>query len=711
MPHSLHQDQAPPSGHGLGRQADGEKPPASATRPATSWLAMLDALRTPVWVFDIDRRRVYWANQAALAVWRSPSLQELRSRDMGKDMSAMVAERLEQYQADFISHGARFNEQWTLYPSGKPVSLHVHYSGFVLDDGRMAMLCEGQPVTVESPEALRSVDALLHTPMMIGLYSFDGRPLYRNPAARASAHSPNETLAERFADADALRGLLDQVAGEGQATWTMSVRTSHGERWHEVSARRRLDAATGEVALLISEVDVTPLKRSEEQARFLSEHDVLTGLPNRGLAQRHFEDIVRWVRRDAGQSTLQAALILIDLDRFKDINDTLGHLAGDELLMEVARRASASVRRGDVVARFGGDEFLILLSGHDLRGEVSRIHQRLRSALAQPFCLAGSSVQVSATVGASVFPDDGVDFETLLQRADLAMYQGKAKGRDALAFYQAGLSERLQARTRLEEELRQAFACHEFELHYQPRVCGGGVRVIGAEALVRWRHPQRGLVMPDEFIPACESIGLIHELGRQVFAMAARQQAAWARVGWRLIVSVNLSPQEFAVPGLLEAMQQTLAETGCPPELLELEVTESMLVGDDACLMQSLHGLRQLGLSIALDDFGTGYSNLAYLQRFPFDTVKIDRRFVQATASERPLTEAIVGLCRTMGLRPVAEGVETSAQHQWLLGLEVEEFQGYLFAPALPPREFEALLASGAAEPVFALSASGALGN
>ena len=710
MSHFFHQDQAQPSGHGFGRRSRGGRPPASAARPATSWLAMLDALRTPVWVFDIDRRRVHWANQAALNIWRSPSLEELRSRDMGQDMSATVAARLEQYQADFVSHGARFNEQWTLYPSGEPVPLHVHYSGFVLDDGRMAMLCEGQPVTIESPEALRSVDALLHTPMMIGLYSLDGRPLYRNPAARASAHSPDETLAERFADADALRGLLDQVAREGQATWTMSVRTSHGERWHEVSARRRLDAATGEVALLLSEVDVTPLKRSEEQARFLSEHDVLTGLPNRGCAQRHFEEIVRWVRRGAGQSAQQAALILIDLDRFKDINDTLGHVAGDELLVEVARRASASVRRGDVVARFGGDEFLILLSGHDLRGEVARIHQRLRSALAQPFCLVGSSVQISATVGASVFPDDGADFETLLQRADLAMYQGKAKGRDALAFYQTGLSERLQARTRLEEELRRAFACREFELHYQPRMRGEGLRTIGAEAFVRWRHPQRGLVMPSEFLPVCESMGLIRELGRQVFAMAARQQAAWLRAGWRLIVSVNLSPLEFAAPDLLEALQDILVDTGCPPELLELEVTEAMLVGDDERLMQTLHGLRRLGLSIALDDFGTGYSNLAYLQRFPFDVVKIDRRFAQATASERPLTEAIIGLCRTMGLRPMAEGVETQAQHRWLRGLEVDEFQGDLFAPALPPRQFEALLASGAAAPAFALSAAAVQG-
>lgn len=428
-------------------------PPASETvNRAAAWLGLLDELRTPVWVFDIDRRRVHWANAAALDVWRAQSLPELSARDMGKDMSASVAARLAQYQADFVSHGARFNEQWTLYPAGKPVSLHVHYSGFVLDDGRMAMLCEGQPINAESPESLRSVDALLHTPMMIGLYTLDGQPLYRNPAARSSARAPDETLALRFADPNALEGLLELVTLEGQATWTMKVFTSEGERWHEVSARRRLDAATGETALLISEVDVTPLKHSEAQARFLSEHDLLTGLPNRGHAQRHFEELLQRARMTPTQTSQppqQVALILIDLDRFKDINDTLGHTAGDELLVEVARRARAIVRREDVVARFGGDEFLILLCGPDLRSEVARIHPRLRSALAQPFQLIGSSVQVSATVGASVFPDDGEDFATLLQRADLAMYQGKAGGRDALTFYQTGLSEKVKARTRL----------------------------------------------------------------------------------------------------------------------------------------------------------------------------------------------------------------------------------------------------------------------
>jgi diguanylate cyclase (GGDEF)-like protein len=673
--------------------------PSATADDGTAPLQALNLVRTPVWVFDIDRRRVHWANDAALVVWRAASLQELCSRDMGADMSPTVATRLAQFQADFCRHDARFNEQWTLYPEGKPVSLHVHYRGHRLPDGRMAMLCQGEPVGTDSPESLRSVEALLHTPMMIALYAPDGRPLWRNPAARASVREAGERLAERFVDPDAWHRLNAELVRSGQVTLTMAVNTAAGQRWHEVSARRGLDAVTGEVAMLVSETDVTPLKESEARALYLSDHDVLTALPNRSFAQRAFERMARRVQQSTTQPPLQAAVVLIDLDRFKDINDSLGHAAGDELLVQVAERLRRAVRRDDIVARFGGDEFLILLCAPDVRREIERIHPRLRQLLGQPYLLSGSPAQLSATVGASVFPDHGQDFETLLQHADLAMYQGKAGGRDALAFYQTGLSEQLRARTQLEQELRRALAEREFELFYQPRVGPPPGPVLGAEALVRWRHPQRGWVPPGEFIPVLEAMGQMRELGRQVFELAARQQAAWHAAGWRLKLSVNLSPGEFADPWLLEDLQDTLARTECPPSALELEITESMLIGEDDRPLQTLQALRALGLSIALDDFGTGYSNLAYLQRFPFDTLKIDRRFVQAPEHERALTGAIVGLCSTLGLQPVAEGVETASQQAWLMQLGVQEFQGYLFAPPLPAAQFEARLQAKARGP------------
>ncbi|WP_346014434.1 putative bifunctional diguanylate cyclase/phosphodiesterase [Rubrivivax gelatinosus] len=652
----------------------------------------LDRLRAPVWVFDIDCRRVVWANQAALEVWRADSREELAARDLGADMSATVAARLAQYQADFESHDAVFNEQWTLFPEGRPVPLQMQLSGWRLPDGRMAMLCEGRLPETATPESLRSVDALLHTPMMISLYTLDGRPLYRNPAARASVRRHDEPLADRFGEAPALARLLKSLEASGEATLTMAVRTAAGERWHEVSARRRLDAVSGEPVLLLGETDVTPLKQSEAQARFLSEHDSLTQLPNRAAAQAHFRGLAERVRRAPAERPLKAAVVLIDLDRFKEVNDSWGHAAGDELLVQVAERLRGSVRHDDLVARFGGDEFLILLAAPDPRREVARIHARIRDRLARPFDLTGLQARVSATIGASVYPDDGDDFERLLQHADLAMYRGKADGRDALAFYESGMGASQQARTRLEQELRQALVRDEFELFYQPRVSAGERRYVGAEALLRWRHPERGWVLPGEFIPVCEAAGLMRELGRRAFEMAARQQAAWWAAGRRLKLSVNLSPGEFEDPWLLDEIETVLRETGCPPQALEIEITESMLVGEGDRPTRVLEGMRAQGLSIALDDFGIGYSHLAYLQRLPFNTLKIDRSFVQAPPHERPLAEAIVGLCRAMRLHAVAEGVETEAQRCWLEQIGVTEFQGWLFAPALPRDAFEALL-------------------
>ena len=648
----------------------------------------LNLISQPVWVFDIDLRRVHWANTAALQVWRAPDLAELCGRDMGGDMSGSVVRRLSQYQQDFINHGAAFNEQWTLYPDGQPCSLNVKFSGHRLADGRMAMLCEAQPAVANEPESLRSVEALLHTGVMISLYGRDGRPLYRNPAARASARSPNERLADRIIDPEGHAALAAEVAQHGMAKQTLAVHTADGERWHEISARRCRDAVTGQDALLVSEADVSAIKRTEAQAQFLAGHDVLTGLPNRSQAAQHFNDMVQEVRQ-AGQ---EAALLYIDLDHFKDVNDTLGHAAGDELLVAIARRLRSAVRGTDLVARLGGDEFLILMVADDIRQEVDRVRQRLMQAASEPVHLLGHEVQVTPSVGVSLFPHDGNDLETLLRHADLAMYSAKAGGRNDLAFYESGMSHAVQTRTALETELRHALDRRQFELHYQPIVDTRSGRIVGAEALARWRHPQRGLVMPDVFIPACESTGLIHRLGALVFESAARQQVAWARAGHDLRVSVNLSARQLRQPALLDQLRQALQETGADPHRLQLEITESMLVGQDASLLAMLAAIAATGLQVALDDFGTGYSNLAYLQRFPIHTLKIDKTFIQTLDDNRPLADLIVSMARVMALAVVAEGVETSEQLDWVRSQGIERWQGFLMARPLPVDAFNALL-------------------
>lgn len=664
--------------------------PPQATLPTIadedSAYEALHLVGLPLWVFDIDRRRVHWANRAALAVWQSPGLDELRARDLGADMSESVARRLAQYQADFVSHGAEFHEQWTLYPAGQPVAINVTFRGHRLADGRMAMWCEGRPAAADTPESVRSVEALLHTAVMISLYDGSGRALYRNPAAREAVRSPEESLDAHIGEG-AARLLRDQLRLRGVATLTLPVLTALGARWHELSARACRDAVTGQAAVLVSEADVTLLKESEAQANYLAVHDPLTGLPNRSHVRGRFADAVR----DLPAGT-QAALVVIDLDHFKDVNDTLGHAVGDELLVEVAQRLRAAVRRSDLVARFGGDEFLILVAAQDIVAEVERIHARIRDTVSAPLAVAGRSVRVTATLGVALFPHDGADFETLLRSADLAMYSAKEGGRDALAFYREAMGQALRARTELEGDLRHALEQREFEVFYQPRVLTASGRIVGAEALVRWRHPARGLIEPDAFIPLCESTGMVLELDRQVFATAAAQLARWQALGRDLVLSVNVSPRAFSDPHFAEQTVAVAVQAGCDLSRLELEITESMLLDAGDGPLQTLRAISASGMTVSLDDFGRGYSNLATLSRFPIHALKIDRAFIAGLDENQPVADLIAQLCRLMKLRSVAEGVETEAQRRWAAGQGIEQAQGYLFAPPLPLAEFEALL-------------------
>jgi diguanylate cyclase (GGDEF)-like protein len=652
----------------------------------TARYGALDLVQQPVWIYDFDRLRVHWANAAALKVWKAESLQELCSRDMGADISATVARRLAQYQADFITHAAVFNERWTLYPGGTPVVLNIIFSGHRLDDGRMAMLSQGKPALDELPESTRSVEALLHTAVMITLYDLAGAPLYRNPAARASVRRLGETLRERIVDAVAGERFMTTLEHEQAANFTLAVHTAQGERWHEMSARRCHDAVTGHDAILVSEADVSTLKRTEAQARFQAMHDALTGLPNRAHVMQQFAQALS----DIHHAGLAAALIFIDLDNFKNVNDTLGHAAGDDLLVQTAQRLRQATRGGDRVARLGGDEFLILVASRQIVDEVEQLRKRIGHAVAQPLTLSGTEVRVTSSMGVSLYPRDGVDIETLLRNADLAMYCAKERGRNDMAYYEEGLAVALRERTSLEADMRRALERGEFEVHYQPRVCVRTRRILGAEALLRWRSPEHGLVQPDAFIPACESSGLIMPIGLWVFEQVARQQARWAAGGLDLQISVNLSPRQFSHPGLLDDMRAALRGAASDPSRLEIEITESMLLAPDERPHEVLDAIQSMGMSIALDDFGTGYSNLAALQRYPIHTVKIDKTFIQALGTDRPLAEMIVSMCRLMHLTVVAEGVETIEQLDWIAGRGIDQYQGFLCARALPAAEFEA---------------------
>ncbi len=649
-------------------------------------LSILDRLAHRVWVFDIDRGRVHWANAAALELWRATSLEELTSRDMASDMSFSVANRLRQYQADFERHGTRFSETWTLYPNGEATTVRVLFSGYRLSDGRMAMLCEALSEHAGEPDTLRSAEALLHTSVMITLYERGGAALYRNPAARETVADPTETCFSHLVSADERQRLFSELERDGHARQVVSVNTSRGEAWHEISARGCRDAVSGKEAWLFSEIDLSDLKRTEARAHYLAHHDALTGLPNRSFVSRRFQERLDAVRA-AGE---EAALLFIDLDHFKHINDSLGHGVGDELLVHTARAIGGLLRDDDLFARLGGDEFLVLAAAPNIRSYVEKLARGVLDIVAEPVVVRGSRVNVTPSLGVCLFPEDGEDVETLLRHADLAMSRAKERGRNRFAFFSTELNDAAQLRRALESELRLALERRELVVYYQPRVRVSDGQVVGAEALVRWQHPQRGLVPPYVFIPVCEETRLIGAVGSFVLEEAAKQQRAWAEAGLDLRISVNLSPRQFEDAELAEHLLSIVRAAGGNPQQLEFEITESLLLGNVAQTLATLQTLRAAGFAIAIDDFGTGYSSLAYLHRYPITCLKIDRSFMSQADGSVAITELILTMTKMLKLDVVAEGVETEAQLSWLKERQCMDYQGFLFSPPLPVSEFEA---------------------
>ncbi|HSG24440.1 MAG TPA: EAL domain-containing protein, partial [Azonexus sp.] len=410
-----------------------------------------------------------------------------------------------------------------------------------------------------------------------------------------------------------------------------------------------------------------------------------------------FDDRLRQAlaRADRGDGF---ALCFIDLDRFKLVNDSLGHGAGDAVLVEVARRLGAVCRGADTLARLAGDEFVMLLEGMGNAEAASGIARRVLSALAPPINAGGRDIDVAASLGLALYPDDGNDIETLLRNADAAMYAAKAAGRNTFRFYDEAMNRRASQRLALETDLRRAVARRQLELFYQPQIRSADGSLAGVEALMRWRHPERGLVSPIEFIPLAEEAGIITELGEWALGEAAQQMVAWRQRG--IVVprmAVNLSPRQFHAADLAERVERILTAAGAPSEWIELEITESAAMAHPEGAVQVLQRLRERGIQVAMDDFGTGHSSLAMLRTLPLNVLKLDRSFVQhlpASASDAAVADAVVTLARRLGLTVVAEGVETEAQRRFLTDIGCELLQGFFFARPLPVAEFEHWLAT-----------------
>jgi diguanylate cyclase (GGDEF)-like protein/PAS domain S-box-containing protein len=478
--------------------------------------------------------------------------------------------------------------------------------------------------------------------------------------------------------------LEHEITGDdGMTRWFQST----GEPVYDAQGTFRGYRGTGS--------EITERKLTEQRIRHIAHHDALTGLPNRVLLQDRLAQAVAYANRGRRQMWV----LLIDLDRFKFVNDSLGHKAGDQLLRTIAGRLRASVRETDTVARLSGDEFVAILSEHADEALAPDIVDRIMTGLAQPITLEGKEFCVTCSIGVAIHAGDGTPAGHLIEHADIAMYAAKKLGRNRWEFFHSTMNDATLERLRIEGALRNALDRGEFVLHYQPQLDLASGRIVGMEALLRWQHPELGTVPPQRFIGLAEETGLIVPIGAWVLRSACTQAKAWHDQGLgHLRVAVNLSARQFAQPDLVESIAGVLADTGLPPACLDIELTESLFVDDVAQAVDTLYQLKALGVALSIDDFGTGYSSFSYLRTFPIDVLKIDRSFVADIASdadEAAIVVSIIALARNLKLRVIAEGVESAAQLEFLRAHGCDEMQGYHFSRPLPAGEFERMVRSG----------------
>jgi len=617
-------------------------------------------------LLGIDAENLQWCRLSELPLG-SPS-RGLRDRLI----ASIGTGRFDQFEFAFTHNGSQIHLNVGIASVGDLLSMTLTDIGDLKQrEASFRLLFEGNPVPM-----------WLYDPSDLKIVGVNDAALAHYGYSRARFE--NMSLLDLWPrdEWDSHREVARSVGDKYQSDRTRRHIKADGSEIEVLTYGRRIPFGAGP-AILIAVVDVTERKQAEARIAYMAHHDALTDLPNRVLFHERLDELLARVRRH-GENL---AVHCLDLDHFKGVNDTLGHPIGDELLKTVAQRLSRCLRDSDMVARLGGDEFAIVQYPIGSPNEASTLADALIAVVSEPYEVQGHEFVVGASIGIALAPDDGDAADVLLRNADMALYRAKAEGRGTAQFFEPEMDRRIQARRMLELDLRKAFANGEFELFYQPLICLNTDAVSGFEALLRWRHPERGMIAPAEFIPLAEEIGLIVSLGEWVLRTACNEAMRWPA---ELNVAVNLSPAQFRSRGVVKAVLTALAYSRLPADRLELEITESVLLGETEANLATLHQLREIGVRISMDDFGTGYSSLSYLRCFPFDKIKIDRSFVKELA-ERPdcvaIIRAVAGLGMSLGIATTAEGVETPEQLERVRAEGCTEVQGYLFSPPRPASE------------------------
>ena len=609
-----------------------------------------------------------------------------------------------------VAKGRRFQVEYRIqHADGRVRWVWEHGIGVRDQSGRITAIegiVEDISARVEAEHALREAERRyrsLFDNAIEGIFRTtpDGRYLDANPAlARIYGFAtPQELVAslrdiksQLYVDSGRREEFMRIVKARGEISGFESrVYRKNGDTiWISENARAVFDDEGRVLHYEGTVEDITERRHNQARIEQQANYDALTGLANRSLLNDRLQQAIY----TAATYGARLAVVFVDLDRFKFVNDTLGHDVGDRLLQVMAERLTAAVAETDTVARLGGDEFVLLLHGHAGQDTVATVLERLLPTIAAPLRYGQSDLEVTCSIGVALYPDDGSDPATLLKHADSAMYRAKEQGRNNFQFFTEELNRAIKERFDLESQLRRALERGQFELHYQPRVDLATQRIIGAEALIRWHVPGRGMVSPATFIPVAEEIGLIGQISEWVLEAACAQNKRWIDAGLPCAVSVNISPQQFRGDALVPLIARVLTETRLDPGSLEIEITESTVMHAGERMVEMLHAIKKLGVHIAVDDFGTGYSSLSYLKRFPVDRLKIDRSFVQhiTDADDAVIVRAIIALGHNLGLKVLAEGVETEEQLAFLRANDCDELQGYYISKPVSAWQMTKLL-------------------